>query len=80
MDLISVLGEILLGVFIDVTSDQIGDVLSQVFSDPSNLVMTGSVHDAISALTDGLAGHGLDLSALSDRDWYSIGEALLASR
>ncbi|WP_155988071.1 hypothetical protein [Brevundimonas sp. EAKA] len=79
MDPVEIITELLLGVVVDVTAEQINELIRQLLDGANNAVMTGGRGDVVEALSKGLEHFGGDVSGLSDADWYQVASAFVAA-
>lgn len=79
MDPIDIITELLLGVVVDVTAEQINELIRQLLDGANYAVMTGGGVDVVDALSKGLEHFGADVSGLSDADWYQVASAFAAT-
>lgn len=79
MEPLEILVELLLGVAIEVTFEQINELIEALISGSQDLVMTGDRADMFTILSKGFNSLGVDPSSLTDDDWYGVAKALVAA-
>lgn len=75
MDLTDPITDLLVGVLIDVTAEQVNALIKWLIGH-AELVASGQ---GMEVLAQGFVEHGIDPDQLTNADWYRLGESLIAS-
>lgn len=73
------LGSVIMQILVDVTSDQLQDLIHRLMSgeDLGSIMVDGN--DAATALAESFAHHGVALESLTDQQWGQLAEIMARS-